>query len=171
MEDTTTPNAGHNLTDAEFFGEQPKQYAGFWLRFVAIIIDVIVLTIVQFPLTLIMGPATMYTYTNGSFEFHTTNSGAQIVSIIIGWVYFAGMESSSMQATLGKRALSLIVTDENGMRVTFAKATGRHFAKILSWLILFIGFIMAGFTEKKQGLHDILAGTLVIIKPAGFKHS
>ena len=78
------------------------------------------------------------------------------------WLYFALMESSSKQATLGKMALGIRVTDVNGNRIGFGRATGRHFAKILSGLILGIGFLMAAFTEKKQALHDMIAGTLVV---------
>ena len=72
------------------------------------------------------------------------------------------MESSSLQATLGKMIFGMKVTDLNGNRISFARATGRHFAKYLSSMILFIGYIMAGFTERKQALHDMIAGTLVI---------
>jgi uncharacterized RDD family membrane protein YckC len=72
------------------------------------------------------------------------------------------LESSSMQATLGKMALGLKVTDLNGKQISFGKATGRYFAKIISAIILLIGFIMVAFTEKKQGLHDMIAGTLVV---------
>jgi uncharacterized RDD family membrane protein YckC len=72
------------------------------------------------------------------------------------------MESSARQATLGKMALSLRVTDTNGARLTFGHATGRHFAKIVTGFIpLGIGWMMAGFTAKKQALHDMIAGTLV----------
>jgi uncharacterized RDD family membrane protein YckC len=84
--------------------------------------------------------------------------------MILNWLYYAIFESSSWQATLGKKALGLEVTDLAGNRISFGRATGRFFAKIISTLILFIGYIMAGFTEKKQALHDILAGTLVIRK-------
>jgi len=87
--------------------------------------------------------------------------------LVIGaaaWLYFALMESSSKQATLGKMALSIIVTDMNGNRLTFGRATGRYFGKIISGMILMIGYIMAGFTEKKQALHDIIAGCLVVNK-------
>jgi uncharacterized RDD family membrane protein YckC len=87
--------------------------------------------------------------------------GLMSVSIIGSWAYYALMESSSMQATLGKKALGMIVTDLEGRRVSLGKATGRFFGKILSGLILGIGYIMIGFTERKQGLHDMLAGTLV----------
>jgi uncharacterized RDD family membrane protein YckC len=74
------------------------------------------------------------------------------------------MESSPQQATLGKMALGLKVTDLQGERLSFARATGRYFGKIVSSLILFVGFMMAGWTEKKQALHDIMAGTLVVKK-------
>jgi uncharacterized RDD family membrane protein YckC len=74
------------------------------------------------------------------------------------------MESSVKQATLGKLAIGIIVTDLQGSRITFGRATGRYFGKILSSLILSIGYIMAGFTEKKQALHDMIAGCLVVMK-------
>jgi uncharacterized RDD family membrane protein YckC len=72
------------------------------------------------------------------------------------------MTSSSKQGTLGKMVFRLRVTDLNGARISFARATGRFFAKILSGMILNIGYIMAGFTERKQALHDMIAGTLVV---------
>jgi len=73
------------------------------------------------------------------------------------------MESSARQATFGKAAMSLRVTDLTAQPLTFGHATGRYFSKIISGLIpLGIGFIMAGFTEKKQALHDMIAGTLVL---------
>ena len=87
-----------------------------------------------------------------------------MISTIIQWLYFSLTESSSWQATLGKKALGLTVTDLEGRRIGFGRATGRYFAKYLSTLILFIGWLMAGFTEKKQALHDMMAGTLVLRK-------
>jgi len=77
------------------------------------------------------------------------------------WIYEAAMESSSKQATLGKMALGLKVTDEQGRRISFGRATARYFSKIISGMILLIGYIMAGFTARKQALHDMIAGTLV----------
>ncbi|MGC1597749.1 MAG: RDD family protein, partial [Candidatus Acidiferrales bacterium] len=80
-------------------------------------------------------------------------------------LYYAWMESSQYQGTLGKMALGLTVTDLQGRRVTFARASGRFFAKIITGLIpLAIGYIMAGFTEKKQALHDMIASCLVLRK-------
>jgi uncharacterized RDD family membrane protein YckC len=78
------------------------------------------------------------------------------------WLYYALMESSKNQATVGKLALGLKVTDEKGKRISFGRASGRFFAKILSSIILGIGFLMIAFTEKKQGLHDEIAGCLVV---------
>jgi len=83
--------------------------------------------------------------------------------LVAQWLYFAGMESSARQATFGKAVMSLRVTDLKGQPLTFGHATGRFFAKIVSGLIPFaIGYIMAGFTEKKQAVHDMIAGTLVL---------
>ena len=84
-----------------------------------------------------------------------------IFNIVGVWLYFALQESSERQATLGKRALNIYVTDMQGLRISFGHATGRHFAKIISGFILCIGYMMAGFTQNKQALHDIIAGTLV----------
>ena len=87
-----------------------------------------------------------------------------IIDIVGVWLYFALQESSVYQATLGKRALNIYVTDLYGRRLTFGQATGRHFSKIISGLILCIGYIMVAFTQRKQGLHDMIAGTLVMRK-------
>jgi uncharacterized RDD family membrane protein YckC len=81
---------------------------------------------------------------------------------MMNWIYYAALESSSWQATLGKKILGLRVTDLAGNRISFARASGRFFGMILSSMILGIGFLMAGFTARKQALHDILAGCLVL---------
>lgn len=130
-------------------------YAGFWRRVAAVIIDGLILSVVTVPLTLAVGAGDTYAEAARS-------SAASSVSAVVTWLYYALMESSARQATLGKMALGIIVTDIEGRRIGFGKATGRHFAKILSALILGIGFLMVAFTQRKQGLHDILAGTLVI---------
>jgi len=121
------------------------RYGGFWIRALAYIIDGILIGVVVGILTLTSDPAARNT-----------------VSTIVGWLYFALMESSARQATLGKSLLGLAVTDTSGRRISFLRATGRHFAKILSAIILFIGFIMVAFDARKQGLHDKLADTLVV---------
>jgi len=84
--------------------------------------------------------------------------------VIIPWVYYAGFESSRSQATPGKLLVKTVVTDLDGNKPTFARVTLRHFAKFISTLVIFIGFLMIGFTKKKQGLHDKIAGTLVLLQ-------
>ncbi len=120
-------------------------YGGFWKRAVALLIDGIILVIIGALVNLILADWL-----------------ASTIGLFLGWAYFAGMESSERQATIGKSAMGMYVADMNGQRISFLRATGRYFAKILSALILFIGYIMAGFTARKQALHDILANTLVL---------
>ena len=139
-------------------------YGGFWIRVLAAIIDAIILRVVVAPMGMIFGGLGMAGTLSG---IHHTGlgilgGGITIILLIFGsWLYEAFMESSSYQATLGKLIFGMKVTDLNGNRISFERATGRHFAKWLSTMILGIGYIMVGFTERKQGLHDLLAGTLV----------
>ena len=84
-----------------------------------------------------------------------------VLLILVPWLYYAVLESSKNQATLGKIAVKIAVTDLNGNRITFSRATLRFFAKVLSVLTFFIGFIIIAFTKRKQGLHDIIAGCLM----------
>jgi len=133
-----------------------SMYAGFWRRVAAVILDGLLLGIVTVPLSLALGGGDDIGSTSSSYS-----PAASSISTVVSWLYYALMESSAKQATLGKMALGIRVTDLDGNRITFGKATGRYFAKILSALILGIGFLMVAFTQRKQGLHDILAGTLV----------
>lgn len=129
-------------------------YAGFWIRAGAYLIDAILLGIVGAILGAVLLGGMADPAGDGSMLIN-------LISIVIGVAYFAGMESSSHQATLGKKAFGLVVTDDAGNRISLGRAIGRYFAKILSALVLLIGFIMVAFTDRKQGLHDMLAGTLV----------
>jgi uncharacterized RDD family membrane protein YckC len=130
-------------------------YAGFWRRVAAVLIDGLLLSVVTLPLTLAFGGYDAYADLGQA-------PGASTSSTVIAWLYYALMESSAKQATVGKMALGIMVADLEGGRIGFGRATGRYFGKILSALILGIGFLMAAFTERKQGLHDMLAGTLVV---------
>ena len=134
------------------------QYAGFLRRLVAFIIDAVLLYSIFFVIALLLGDSGMDPRTGG------INPLLNLLSVLITWLYFALMESSAHQATLGKMAIGIKVTDLEGNRISFGQATGRYFAKFLSTLSLAIGYIMVAFTEKKQGLHDILAKTLVLMK-------
>jgi uncharacterized RDD family membrane protein YckC len=119
-------------------------YAGFGARFLAMLIDWAVL---------VCGSVAIWVLSFGTVP---------IAFIPMGWLYEALMTSSEWQATLGKRALNIVVVGMDGGRITFWRATARHFLKYVSGFILFIGYIMAAFTEKKQALHDMMAETLVI---------
>jgi len=145
---------------------QMPEYAGFWLRFAAYLIDTTIIVLIFIPLTLALAVASASATDgddNGAMAlFQLANMGLNLVSIVVSWLYSSLLESSSWQATLGKKAVGIRVTDMNGNRISFGQATGRHFGKILSSLICLVGFIMAAFTEKQQALHDILAGTLVV---------
>jgi uncharacterized RDD family membrane protein YckC len=150
-------------------------YAGFWRRFVAIFIDIIIIGTLQF---VVIAPilAAIGIGVSNSSAMDTADPMAMVATIaaifstvgIIGQVvqilYFTLMESSKYQATIGKLALGIIVTDMNGGKLDFVKALIRNVSKIVSGIILLIGYIMAAFTEKKQALHDIIAGTLVVKK-------
>jgi uncharacterized RDD family membrane protein YckC len=141
------------------------RYGGFWIRFVAAFIDTILVQIVVLPVSLIMramiGLAAVAVRMPGRGTHMVASIAIYAFGFLVAWIYESSMESSSRQATLGKMALSLTVVDLQGNRISFARASGRHFAKLLSGMILFIGYIMAGFTDRKQALHDMIAGTLV----------
>lgn len=88
--------------------------------------------------------------------------GGALLGGVIQWLYYAIMESSPCQATLGKMAIGAKVVDQNGNRLSFARATGREWSKFLSSLILLFGYFMVGWDDRKQGLHDKIAGTFVV---------
>ncbi|MBI3045306.1 MAG: RDD family protein [Betaproteobacteria bacterium] len=139
-------------------------YAGFWKRFAAVVIDYLILVASAAVVGGIVG--FIYGASSGSFNQKSAEGLGNIAGILVWWLYYALMESSSRQATLGKMALGIKVVDQQGRRVSFGRATGRHFAKLLSGLILMIGYLMAGFTAKKQALHDMMAGCLVVNRGA-----
>ena len=91
------------------------------------------------------------------------------IAIVATWLYFAVMESSPLQGTLGKMTLGLYVTDTEGKPVSLGRATGRTFAKYLSSATLGVGYLICGFTEKKQALHDIVAKCLVLRRPTQYQ--
>jgi uncharacterized RDD family membrane protein YckC len=121
-------------------------YGGFWRRVGATIIDGLIFVVV-----------------NGLFYVGgTASEAASGLGIVAGILYEVGMTASRLQATLGKLALGLRVVDRDGRRLTVARALGRWLAKIVSALLLCIGYLMVAFTPRKRGLHDMLAGTLVL---------
>jgi len=156
----------HPIWDPE--PHEEMKYAGFWRRFAAIFIDGIVILILGSILMTTFGVAYVVILGEDYVPPEEINAalGCTIMFyvFILFWLYFTVLESSFLQATLGKMALGIIVTDLEGKRIGFGRATGRYFGKTLSFLLFFIGFLIAAAGTKKQALHDILAGTLVITK-------
>ena len=157
----SVPNSGSAappppIWDARPVGPEHVAYGGFWIRVVAYIIDGILLTIVCGVVDRLLGINIL------ASDWDHYDPMANVISLVIGWLYFALLESSERGATVGKMVMGLRVVTSDGRRLSFMNATGRYFAKILSAIILCIGFIMVAFTDKKRGLHDIIAGTLVI---------
>lgn len=145
----------------QFYG-----YASFGQRLVASIIDGIIMNIVTSISGFVFGLGTFSFNTDDDFNLIAMLGGAMALSVnmILNVLYFAYFESSEKQATFGKQAMGIVVTDMRGERITFMNAVGRYFAKFISMIILFIGYIMQAFDSKGQALHDKLAGTLVYKK-------
>jgi uncharacterized RDD family membrane protein YckC len=152
-------------------------YAGFWLRVVAYLLDKVLLGVA---LCAVFIPLAIMTGAFAHFQTLVVNHREELnpeaimafislfamyiaIALAATWLYFAYFESSDWQATPGKRVMSIYVTDMSGQRLTFLHASGRFFSKLITALIpLWIGYIMAGFTERRQALHDMIASTLVV---------
>jgi uncharacterized RDD family membrane protein YckC len=162
--------------------EHKREYAGFWIRFAAYLLDSIIIgipvTILNFVvifgfigstigLEALMDPNYIETAELTDQEAISLLLGylvSLIISLIITVLYYAVMHASKWQATIGKKLLGLVVTDLKGNRISFWRGLGRYLAMTFLSSIFMIGFIVAAFTEKKQSLHDLIAGTFVLKK-------
>jgi uncharacterized RDD family membrane protein YckC len=157
-----------NVLNQALDDRQRPPYAGFWWRFLATFIDGFIMLIPECAIGASIGLVLGGVLYAQGYDKQIINAVAQassgLLGIVLRWLYFALFEASDLQATPGKLACGLKVTDLNGNRISFARASGRYWGKILSGCILLIGYIMAAFTERKQALHDIMAGTLVLKK-------
>jgi len=135
-------------------------YASPWKRLGAGVID----TVISFTACLAFGLILAPLLAKNAIDQQDLESQLNGIGYLVQWIYFAAMESSSLQATLGKMAFGLKVTDIDGNRIGFWKASGRHWGKLISLLLFGIGFVMIFFTQKKQGLHDQMAGCVVLDK-------
>ncbi len=168
------------MVDKKYQSEkETKIYAGFVKRLIAAFVDFLfvtaitlffrllfILTIFLIFLILRTGPGSIMQIDKKVFIVVLVLVTPILIFIrmLVAWLYFAIMESSNLQATLGKMALGIKVTNLDRNKISFARATGRHFGKYISLAIFGIGFIMIAFTPRHQGLHDILAETLVLKK-------
>jgi len=156
-------------------------YAGLGRRFVAFIVDLILIALFGIIVVAFFNQANGIMYLYYIVAAHApitslTEAGTPIAAlqpivaavgllvVVVPWLYYAGFESSRGQATPGKVLMRLEVTDLEGNRISFARATLRFFGKFISTLIIFIGFLMIGLTKKRQGLHDKIAGCIVILQ-------
>lgn len=141
------------------------RYAGFWIRVVASLLDWIIVFVAIVPTRILLGSSA--TLLGEAWQMPTAKTlfmGRMAgigFAVAAAWLYRAGMESSHLQGTLGKLAVQIKVTDLDGNRISFGQATERYLAKLVSVIVLGIGYLLVGFTARKQGLHDIIAGTLV----------
>jgi uncharacterized RDD family membrane protein YckC len=165
---------GNGKASGNIPARQSIVYAGFWFRAAAYLLDTSTLGFVL-GIT-VLGPILRNNHVGSSvqdaWKFYTGDSPQATALLLliqlVSWLYFAAFESSPWQATPGKKVLGLRVTDLEGKRLSFIRASGRYFGKIISWLLLGLGFVLAGFTEKKQALHDMLASCLVLRDPSKF---
>ena len=138
------------------------KYAGFWKRLLAFVVDLGVTSLIFSALAIIipilLGPRL------GVPRGSVILASGAVAWLVITWLYWALMESSPRQSTVGKDLLGIMVTDAEGNRMSFRKATVRHLGKVASALPVLAGFVMAGFTAKKQGLHDLITGSRVVMK-------
>jgi len=150
-------------------------YGSFIERFFAYIIDIIILGLMQgfiiIPILAFMGFKVAFNLDPTEEEIFALIGSilsigftVYMVFFIMGWLYFALLQSGSRQATIGKMAMGMIVTDVDGARLSFGRASLRYFGKYLSSAVMMIGYIIAAFTEKRQALHDFIANTVVIKK-------
>lgn len=161
------------------------QYGGFWRRLAAFCIDYCIISILMAIALLILlllvfvisnDASTLYNLDLENTDINDVSPRAAVFIVILmsvfyiiaiagNWLYYALMSSSKFMGTLGYMAMGIVVTDEKCQRLSFARATGRHFASYISGpLTIYIGYIMIAFNSKKQGLHDIIANTFVIKK-------
>ena len=154
-------------------------YAGFWLRVAAHVLDNLIVSI---PFTAIWIVIVIMFVGVGAFSMASQANGGQpgqpsvmfigtivvaYLGLILGrfiaiWLYHAFLESGPHQSTWGKRALGLKVTSYTGQRITFGHASGRYFSTLITNMTMGVGYLMVAFTDRKQTLHDMMAGTLVV---------
>jgi uncharacterized RDD family membrane protein YckC len=167
---------GHEVSEGDFCAHcgaslvqsEHTKYAGFWIRFAAYFIDGIIIGIPIGVIAFILG---IFSIMSSNEPSTSAYEGSLLIldiflylgSLMISILYYAGMNASKWQGTLGKMIVGIQITDLNGQRISFGRALGRFFATILS-SIFYIGYIMAAFTKKKQSLHDFIAGTVVVYK-------
>ena len=165
---TSEPVEGSPVPQRFAMPQPHPTYAGFWLRAVAFLIDTVILSFI-FTMIASYSPTLFIVLPSANaksvLELPQPTLTGFLVLFLMMWIYYASFETSSWQATPGKRVLRLYVTDLSGRPLTFRRASTRYFGRKISELTLMVGYVFAGFTEKKQALHDMIAGCLVLRRP------
>ncbi|MBD9434734.1 RDD family protein [Pseudoxanthomonas sp. PXM03] len=173
------PPAAQIATEQHYVGDGDVVLAGFWRRLAALFIDSMV---VGFAYYLVLIVCVVVLGVGGSLLMRGGNDAEGMAAMfgmmalvyllypVISAAYYVGFESSGKQATLGKMAVGIKVTDIDGRRLTLGRALLRWLAVMLNYLTLYIGYLIAAFTERKQGLHDMAVGTLVVDRWAYTAH-
>ena len=142
-------------------------HAGFWRRCAALIIDFLVIGVVLAGVQMVIGVGAISSFASGHLDVGAIVGSLFLMgalALVGQWLYFALFESAAAQATPGKMAMGIKAVDLTGHRIGFGRASGRYFGKIISGMILDIGYMLAGWTERKQALHDMMAGTLIVFR-------
>ena len=137
------------------------RYGGFWIRVLAYIVDTIIVGVIYAIIGMFFGLGFDSVMMEDAQAASMMTSAMGLLNILIVILYSVGFISSSLQATPGKLLVGVKVTDDQGQRISILRALGRELSKIISALILLIGYIMVAFTDRKRGLHDMIAGTQV----------
>ena len=135
--------------------------AGFWRRFFAYFVDGIVQMALALAATVPLLPF-LLAATDGGENGGAVQVVGWVLSLITGPLYYVGFESSRWQATPGKRLLGMAVVRVDGSRLSVGRAAARYFGRLLCSLTLGFGYLFIIWTRRKQGLHDMVAGTLVV---------
>ena len=181
VEDAAEQSGAEESTEKGTGGGRYVGYGGFWLRFIALLIDTPIVKAIATVLASLIVGHTFDLISQRAKEASAKGAGIStafvqelivsllpllgqllIVYVVVGWLYYTLLESSPLRGTIGKIVLSVRVVDRRLEQVSFLRASARHFAKILSSLLFCLGFFMAGFTKRKQGLHDLISGCVVV---------
>ncbi|WP_052723866.1 RDD family protein [Paenibacillus wulumuqiensis] len=183
MNEPAAAHAANNMYDQRQYQQHPGDewkdlHAGFWKRFLAICIDFFILILALgsiVGITILIGNLNGYFDSNQTYESATTGEqvfGALLpfvfilLRLVCPWLYFSLFEKSKYHATPGKMVLGLVAVDQYYRPLSFGRASGRYWAKWLNEFTLYIGYMMAGWTTYKQGMHDMIASTYVVDKHA-----
>jgi uncharacterized RDD family membrane protein YckC/type II secretory pathway pseudopilin PulG len=147
---------------------EPLRPAGFWIRAAAHLLDGFIVLAASVVVALV---AVLLGAVAGSNAVDTGIWGGIAAATLGSLIYMAVTQASPRQASLGKRAMGLTVTDRNGSRLTFGRSLARELAKILNGLTFYLGWLLAAVTARKQALHDFVAGTVVVRQPGPAPHA